>query len=85
MWYALIEEIAARAKEIAGEKEMACCVRSYHEYKDIEAEATGKVLVYCRWHSVVGKIYVVKLVIYLCKIFSYTFYVRKYFCNGKKK
>ena len=45
VWCALIEEIATRAKEIAGEKEMGCCVRGYHEYKDIEAAATGKVLV----------------------------------------
>ena len=45
MYCALIEEIVARAKEMAGEKEMACCVRGYHEYKDIEAAATREVLV----------------------------------------
>ena len=32
---------------MAGEKELACCVRGYHEYKDVEAEATREVLV-CR-------------------------------------
>ena len=67
---------------MAGEKEMACCVRGYHEYKDIEAAATREVLVCGRWCAVVGKIFVVKL--YSCKIFSYIFCVRKYFCNEKK-
>ena len=81
---ALIEEIVARAKEMAGEKEMACCVRGYHEYKDIEAAATEKVLVCRRWCTVVRKIFVVKLLIYSCKIFSYIFCVQKYFCNEKK-
>jgi len=53
VWCALIEEIATRAeemaceKEMAGEKEMACCVRGYHEDKDIWAAAIGEVLV-CR-------------------------------------
>ena len=76
MWCALIEEIAAHAKEIA------CCIKGYHEYKDIEAAATREVLVCRRWRAVVGKIFVLKL--YLCKIFSYVFCVRKYFCNEKK-
>ena len=49
VWCALIEEIAARAKEMAGEKEMACCVRGYHKYKDIGAAATREILVCCRW------------------------------------
>ena len=35
MWRALIEEIARRAEEMSGEKEMACYVRGYHVYKDI--------------------------------------------------
>ena len=73
MWCALIEEITARAKEMAGEKYMACCVRGYHEYKDIEAAATREVLGCGRWRAVVGKIFVVKL--YLCKIFLYVFCV----------
>ena len=30
VWWALIEEIAPRAEEVAGEKEIACCVRGYH-------------------------------------------------------
>ena len=84
MCCALIEEIAACAEEIAGEKEMAYCVRGYHEYKDIEAAATGKGLVYRRWRAVIRKIFVVKLLIYACKIFSYVFCVRKYICNEKK-
>ena len=41
VWCALIEEIAPRAEEMAGEKEMACCVRGYPVYKDIWA-AAGK-------------------------------------------
>ena len=32
---------------MAGEKEMACCARGYHKYKDVEAAATREVLV-CR-------------------------------------
>ena len=45
MWWALIEEIAQRAEEMAGEKEIACCVRGYHVYKDIWAAAIWEVLV----------------------------------------
>ena len=48
MRWASIEEIATRAEEMAGEKEMACCVRGYHMYKDIWAAAIGKVLVCSR-------------------------------------
>ena len=44
MWWALIEEITPRAKEMACKKEMACCVRGYHVYKDIQAAAIGEVL-----------------------------------------
>ena len=40
-----IEEIAPRAKEMACKKEMACCVRGYHVYKDVWAAAIGEVLV----------------------------------------
>ena len=46
MWWALIEEIAPRGKEMAGEKEIACCVRG-HIYKDIWTAAIREVLV-CR-------------------------------------
>ena len=53
VWCTLIEEITACAKEMAGKKEMACCVRGYHEYKDIEAAAIGKVLVCHRWRAIV--------------------------------
>ena len=42
MWWELIEEIAPRAEEMAGEKEIACCVRGYHVYKDIWAAAIQK-------------------------------------------
>ena len=45
VWWTLIEEIAPRAEEMAGEKEMACCVRGYHVYKDIWAAAIREVLV----------------------------------------
>ena len=31
--WALIEEITPHAEEMAGEKEIACCVRGYHVYK----------------------------------------------------
>ena len=31
-----------------GEKEMACCVRGYHVYKDISAAAIGEVLMCSR-------------------------------------
>ena len=61
---------------------MACCVRGYHEYKDIEAAATREVLACGRWRAVVRKIFVVKL--YSCKIFLYVFCVRKYFFQPKK-
>ena len=47
MWWALIEETASFAEEMACEKEMAC-VRGYHVYKDTWAAATGEVLVCSR-------------------------------------
>ena len=34
VWWALSEEIAQRAEEMACEKETASCVRGYHVYKD---------------------------------------------------
>jgi len=43
VWWALIEEIAQHAEEMAGEKEIACCVRGYHVYKDIGAAAIQEV------------------------------------------
>ena len=47
---------------------MACCVRSYHVYKDIWAAAIGEVRV-CRMEPTnEGKIFVAKL--YSCKLFS---------------
>ena len=82
VWWALIEEIAPRAKEMAGEKEIACCVRGYHVYKDIWAAAIREVLVCSTEPTNVGNIAVVKL--YSRKIFSYVFCVRKYFYNENK-
>jgi len=69
LWWALIEEIAPRAEDMAGEKEIACCVRGYHVYKDIWAAAIGDVLVCHRW-CVVGKFVLVKYYIHV-----------KYFCT----
>ena len=37
-----------RAEEMAGEKEIASCVRGYHVHKDIRAAAIGEVLVCSR-------------------------------------
>ena len=70
----IIEEITPRAEELAGEKEMACCVRGYHIYKDIWAAAVWEVLVCSMEPTNIGKIFIVKL--YLRKIFSYVFCVR---------
>jgi len=42
VWWTLIEEIALRAEEMAGEKEMACCVRGYYVYKDYGQQQFGK-------------------------------------------
>ena len=82
MWWALIEEIAPRAKEMTDEKEIACCVRGYHVYKDIWAAAIWEVLVCSTEPTNIGKIFVVEL--YARKIFSYVFCVRKYFYNKNK-
>jgi len=82
MWWALIDEIAPHAEEIAAEKEMACCARCYHVYKDIWAAAIREVLVCSTKPTNVRKIFVVKL--YSRKIFSYVFCVRKYFYNENK-
>ena len=38
-------EIAPRAEEMAGEREINTCVRGYHVYKDIWAAAIQEVLV----------------------------------------
>ena len=48
MWWALIEEIETHAEEMAGEKEMACCLRGYHENKDIWAATIVEVLLCSR-------------------------------------
>ena len=62
MWWALIEEIAPRAEEMACEKETACCVRGYHVYKDIWAAAIGEVLVCSQEPTNAQKIFVVKFI-----------------------
>ena len=59
MWWALIEEIAPRAEEMAGEKEIASCVRGYHVYNDIWAAAIREVLVCSMEPTNVGKFFVV--------------------------
>ena len=59
MWWALIEEIAPRAEEMACEKEMVCCARGYQVYKDIWAAAIGELLVCSRERTNVGEIFVV--------------------------
>ena len=52
--WALIEEIAPHAEEMAGEKEIACCVRG-HVYLDIRAAAIREVLVYSTEPTNVGR------------------------------
>ena len=81
MWWALIEEIAPHAKEMAGEKEMAC-VRGYYVYKDIWAAAIREVLVYSTKPTNIRKIFVVEL--YSHKIFLDVFCVQKYFYSESK-
>ena len=83
MWWALIEEIAPCAEEMADEKEIACCVRG-HVYLDIWAVAIRKVLVCSTEHTNVGKNFVIKFIrvkyyiytithfIFVVKIFLYT-------------
>ena len=61
MWWALIEKIALRAEEMAGEKEIACCVRG-HVYLDIWAAAIREVLVCSTEPINIGKIFVVKFI-----------------------
>ena len=71
---------------MAGEKEIAYCVRGYQVYKDIWAAAIQEVLVCSTDPTNIGKIFVVKL--YLYKIISYVFCVQNYFNKanyGKQK
>ena len=44
----VIEKIALHAEVMACEKEMGCCVRGYHVYKDMWTAAIGEVLVCSR-------------------------------------
>ena len=62
--WGFIEEIAPRAEEMAGEKEIACCVRGYHVHKDIwpRAVAIREVLVCSTEPTNVGKIFIVKFI-----------------------
>ena len=76
MWW----EIAPHAEEMAGEKEIACCVRG-HVYKAIWAAAIREVLVYSMESTNVGRC---TCKLYSRKIFSYVFCVRKYFYNENK-
>ena len=57
--WALIE-ITLRAEDMAGEKEIACCVRG-HVYKAIWAAAIQEVLVCSTESTNVGKFFVVNL------------------------
>ena len=54
MWLAF-EEILPRAEEMAGEKDIAGCVRGYHVYKDIWAAAIWEVLLCSTEPTNVGK------------------------------
>ena len=72
VWWALIEEIAQRAEEMACEKEIACCVRVYHVYKDIiRAAAIGEMLVCSREPTNEG---VVKLYIHVKYFHTFSLY-----------
>ena len=78
-----------RAKEMAGKKEMACCVRGYHIYKDNSI----LIIMVCNWGSAGvsslachrRKNFRCKITdtVYLCKIFSYVY--GKFFATKKKK
>ena len=62
VWWPLTEEIASHFEEMAGEKEIACCVRGYHIFKDIWAAAIQEVLVCSTEPTNVGKIFIVKFI-----------------------
>ena len=72
VWWTLIEEITPRAEEMAGEKEIACCVRGYHIYQDIWAAAIWEVLVCSTEPTNIGRIFVVK---FICIKYFHTFSV----------
>ena len=61
VWWGLIEEIAPCAEEMACEKEMVCCVRSYQVYKDMWAAAIGEVLLCSRELTNIREIFGIKL------------------------
>ena len=61
---------------MAGEKEIACCVRGYYVYKDIWATAIWEVLVCSTEPTNVGKKFYIRV--------KYVFCVRKYFYNENK-
>ena len=80
VWWALIEEITLRAEEMAGKKEIACCVRGYHIH--MGSSNSGSAGVYSMEPTNVGKIFDVKY--YSRKLLAYVFCVRKYFYKENK-
>ena len=67
---------------MACEKEIVCCVKGYHVYKDIWAAAIGEVLVCSRELTNVTEIVVVKL--YFHKKNFFGFLCTKTFLQHKK-
>ena len=67
---------------MACEKEMACCVRGYHVYKDILAAAIGEVLACSREPTNAEKFHRKKYI--RVKYFRPFVFVRKYFYNEIK-
>ena len=84
MWWALIEEITPRAKEMTGEKQMVWCVRGYHIYKSIWAAAIGELLVCRCWCVVIGKFSLLKNYIHI-KYFHTLSVFEKIFYNEKRR
>ena len=82
VWWAFIEEIAPRAKEMADEKEIACCVRGHIYGMDIWAAAIQEVLVCSMEPTNVGKIFVIN---FSCVKYFRTFSVYKNIFTTKIK
>ena len=62
VWWALIEEIAPRAEEMADEKEIACYVRGHIYGMDIWAAVIREVLVCSMKPTNVGKIFAINII-----------------------
>ena len=60
VWWALIEEITLRAEEMAGKKEIACCVRGYHIY--MGSSNSGSAGVYSMEPTNIGKNFDVNII-----------------------